>query len=153
MTIEIKKLSDARTIVKFGKSHGLDDINSWVNSEKLQRFLDWNLHVAFGAFTTPNATLVGVIVGGLEEEGRMWIEALAVHSQWRRKGIGRSLIEALSSCAMKKGFRAIFVDVDDDNHQGLAFYRKNGFIDAGFIKKYYHDGTNAVVLLKELPQS
>ncbi len=150
MEIKITKITDSRTIIEFGKQHGLDDIDSWVNLEKLQRFLDLNFHVAFGAFTSPNSDLVGIIVGGLEEEGRLWIEALAVHSQWRKRGIGRSLIDKLASFALKAGFRAMFVDVDDDNYQGLEFYRKSGFIDAGLIKKYYHDNTNAIILLKEL---
>ncbi len=148
MMIEIREIKDARMIIEFGREAGLEDINQWIKWEKLQQFLDSNVHVAFGAFSLADSKLVGMIVGGFEEEGRLWIEALAVHPSWRKKGIGRTLIQKLEKIGKQHDYRALFVDVDDDNYEGLAFYRKIGFIDVGFIKYYYHDGANAIILFK-----
>jgi putative acetyltransferase len=49
------------------------------------------------------------------------IEALFVHPEWRRRGIGRRL----ATFAVSRG--ATSVDVDEHNHVGLSFFRTLGF--------------------------
>ncbi len=148
--IKIKPIKKAKIILLATKKYGLPDVETWVSKEKLQLFLDWGINVAFGAFPPHKKLPVGVIVGGLEEEGRIWIEALAVNKKWRKKGIARALVNEVETIGKKRNYRAIFVDVDDDNLEGLSFYFKIGFKEMGQIKQYYYDKTTALILMKPI---
>lgn len=93
---------------------------------------------------------VGAIIGGFEEEGRIWIELIVVSKNFRRKGIGNELINNLCRTGKKKKYRACFVDVDDDNDDAIKFYSKLGFKKVGKIDHYYYNNKNALIYMKKL---
>jgi ribosomal-protein-alanine N-acetyltransferase len=156
-------MTDAKNIIKIAKISGLDDVESWVTAEKAQVLIDHQFWIVFIA-NNPSQEIrkrqddtpadlseaIGIIAGGLEEEGRIWIELMGVSSAFRKTHIGTQLIHKLEHFAKEKGFRALFVDVDADNLIARRFYRKLGFKRAGKIKKYYYDSSATLVYSKTI---
>lgn len=66
---------------------------------------------------------------------------LAVHPDFRRRGIGKSLVQNV----LGKG--KVFLEVAVCNNQAAALYEKCGFIKAGLRRGYYRDGSDAQVLV------
>jgi ribosomal-protein-alanine N-acetyltransferase len=70
---------------------------------------------------------------------------LAVDPDYRRRGIGSRLIEALLDAA--KG--GIYLEVAESNKSAVGLYRKFGWTEAGIRKGYYNQGKiNAIVMKK-----
>lgn len=155
----ITSCDNASQILEFAEKNGLNDVKKWITVEGLQQSLIDGRLVAFiavyklknGLLENYNLSeLAGVCIGGYEEEGRMWIELLAVGVPYRRKGLGTALVGTLIKEAQKNSLRALFVDVDDDNYSAQTFFIALGFEDAGRIKAYYYDKTDAIIFLYNL---
>lgn len=70
---------------------------------------------------------------------------LAVEPEWRRRGVGTALLNALGGSA--KG--TVFLEVAEPNAPAVALYQKLGWRRAGLRPGYYNHGTvNAVVMKK-----
>ena len=152
--IVIQTSTNASELILNASSIGLHDINYWTTTEIMQWYFDSEQRIAFSAFLSENGTLskkpAGIIVGEIEEEGRFWIELLAVDESQRRSGIATALIEKLVEYGLSKQLRAIFVDLDDDNLEAEDFYKSIGFRKAGKISEYYYDYSDAIILIKRL---
>lgn len=81
------------------------------------------------------ATVEGRPVGGLtahalpmtrREATELFLYDLAVHASHQRRGIGRSLVEALLRAARDAGISSVFVPADNDDGHALDFYRAIG---------------------------
>ena len=146
---QIKQSRNARVILKVAHL-GLTDVEQWLSPPKLEFFLAQDIFIAFLASIEMDAAVaalpVGVIMGGLEEEGRVWIEILSVHPDYHRQGVATALVQRLQQTAKELGARGLMVDVDDDNHQALRFYKRVGFKQVGDIRHYYYDGSRALIL-------
>jgi len=57
------------------------------------------------------------------------IHDLAVLPEWRGRGIGRSLLDAVETCARDLGCCKITLEVREDNPRAAALYRRKGFAD------------------------
>jgi ribosomal protein S18 acetylase RimI-like enzyme len=55
------------------------------------------------------------------------IAEMYVRPQFRRRGIGRALVEAALACGRNRGCREFHLLVDPSNEAGQAFYAKLGF--------------------------
>lgn len=55
------------------------------------------------------------------------ITEMYVRPQFRRRGIGRALVEAALDCGRRRGCREFHLLVDPSNEAGQAFYAKLGF--------------------------
>ncbi len=156
--IEIYKITDGNNIFKIAQKSGLSDLNLWNDAKKVELLVQENFWIVYGAriknlnsyLEDPISTTIGIIAGGIEDEGRLWIEILAVSPEYRKKGIGTQLLDSLLLYCKKNKIRAIFVDVDSDNYGARDYYRKNRFQKAGRIKKYYYDSSNAIIYFKEI---
>ncbi|MHA1927890.1 MAG: GNAT family N-acetyltransferase [Candidatus Thorarchaeota archaeon] len=133
---------------------GLLDVKYWTTSEIMQEYIQSGKRIAFSAFDAINSGSSempsGIIVGGLEEEGRLWIELLVVDKKKRRRGIATALVEKLAEFGREHKLRALFVDLDDDNEVASEFYKAVEFRDAGTISEYYWDSSDAIILYKRL---
>jgi len=69
------------------------------------------------------------------------ILTLAVHPDFRRKGIGKSLVQNV----LRKG--KVFLEVAVCNNPASALYKECGFVKAGVRRGYYRDGSDAQVLV------
>ena len=102
---------------------------------------------AFGV--QENNRLIGVITfsKGLES---IDIEDVAVLPERRRKGVASSLIEAVKTSAKESGIKKILLEVRSSNEGAIALYQTQGFGKISTRKKYYKNGEDAIVMLKEL---
>jgi ribosomal-protein-alanine N-acetyltransferase len=73
---------------------------------------------------------------------------LAVHSRFRRRGLGEALIKTLIEFSENVGLKEIFLEVDAQNLAARHLYSKLGFNQIGKRRHYYKEGHDALVLRK-----
>lgn len=78
------------------------------------------------------------------------LQDLFVAENYRRKGAGNALVSAFIEDAFTRGVKKLFLEVRESNLPAIKLYEKAGFIFLAERKKYYSDGENALVLVKEL---
>ena len=75
---------------------------------------------------------------------------IAVHPDFRRQGIARSLIEALTQALKKRGSRALMLEVRASNTPARTLYETLGFAPVGVRRNYYRNPReDALILRKE----
>ena len=72
----------------------------------------------------------------------------AVKKAYRRRGIGRLLIEALLNQLREQGATKVFLEVRQSNAAAIAFYGKVGFQNVGRRPAYYQQPDEAAVLMQ-----
>ena len=90
--------------------------------------------------------------------GGMWhvvneghITNIAVHKDYRRKGIGQAIIEKLVEIAEEKEMIGLTLEVRKSNTPALELYKKNGFKLEGIRPEYYGDNKeDAYIMWKYL---
>ena len=75
---------------------------------------------------------------------------IAVHPDFRRRGIGEGLVAALEEELKKQGSQQLTLEVRASNESAKALYSKLGFREVGIRKNYYHKPReDALILRKE----
>ena len=75
---------------------------------------------------------------------------VAVHPDWRRRGIAESLMECLIRELKNRGSHALMLEVRVSNEAANALYEKLGFRQVGLLKNYYRiPKEDALILRKE----
>ena len=75
---------------------------------------------------------------------------LAVAPQFRRQGVGETLVNALTASLKQLGSRCLTLEVRDSNEAARALYGKLGFTEIGRRRGYYRDPReDALILRKE----
>lgn len=75
---------------------------------------------------------------------------LAVHPDYRRRGLAQQLIEHLLHTLRQRGSRSLTLEVRASNAPARALYEKTGFSQVGLRKNYYRNpGENACILQKK----
>ncbi|MFG1450509.1 MAG: ribosomal protein S18-alanine N-acetyltransferase [Thermoplasmataceae archaeon] len=95
-----------------------------------------------------NESVQGFIIGARNHEGEARILLLAVRSELRSQGIGKSLMENFINFAIQNHLMSIRLEVKVDNESAIAFYRKFGFVITSRIKGYYSDSSDAFTMWK-----
>ncbi|MDQ0254168.1 ribosomal-protein-alanine N-acetyltransferase [Evansella vedderi] len=67
------------------------------------------------------------------------ITNIAVHSDFRRRGIGEMLLDGAMELAKTLGAKKLTLEVRVSNTVAQNMYRKKGFQQGGIRKKYYTD--------------
>jgi len=79
------------------------------------------------------------------------IANIAVHSDWRRQGIGSRMIHQILDNT--NGFKWIGLEVRRSNRVARALYKELDFVEVGVCKKYYViEGEDAILMAKQLDQ-
>ncbi|MBR0189820.1 MAG: ribosomal protein S18-alanine N-acetyltransferase [Clostridia bacterium] len=78
------------------------------------------------------------------------MQDLFVAENYRRKGVGNALITKFIDNARACGLKKLFLEVRESNTPAINLYKKAEFNLIATRKKYYSDGENALVLVKEL---
>lgn len=75
---------------------------------------------------------------------------IAVHPDFRRKGIAEALVNALVSDLKELGSHCLTLEVRASNESAKALYKKLGFNHVGTRKNYYrHPREDGLILRKE----
>jgi ribosomal-protein-alanine N-acetyltransferase len=72
----------------------------------------------------------------------------AVKKAFRRRGIGRRLIEKLLARLRDEGANKVFLEVRESNAAAIAFYRQWGFHEVGRRAAYYQQPDEAAVVMQ-----
>ncbi len=77
------------------------------------------------------------------------IFSIAVHSDFRNHGLGKTLLDAACDDLRARGARKIRLDVRADNAAAIHLYEKSGFAVTGTKEHYYGDKADALVMTLE----
>ena len=101
---------------------GLNNLDD--SEEGIARFLKRNPETYLLALE--NNSLIGAILVGTDGR-RAYIYHTAVHPDFRRKGVGKSLVEQALSAVKKLGIHKVSLVVFEKNEQGNHFWQELGF--------------------------
>ena len=98
--------------------------------------------------------VVGYAIGVIENYGRTGhVVSICVHRDYRRKRIGRILMEILERLFVEKGASEARLEVRVSNKPAIYLYRSMGYSIAGTYHSYYSDGEDAYIMLKNLSRN
>tara|TARA_B100000900_G_scaffold73674_1_gene58705 strand:- start:43 stop:480 length:438 start_codon:yes stop_codon:yes gene_type:complete len=121
----------------------LKTINHW-NQNQWKNELEKDYVTGVGLYL--DNYLIGVCVfHKIYDEAE--IRYLSVHPSYKRLGLGKKLINKIFNECRHQNVKRIFLEVSLKNKQALSFYNYFGFKTISIRKKYYRDGSDA--LLKE----
>jgi ribosomal-protein-alanine N-acetyltransferase len=75
------------------------------------------------------------------------IHSVAVHPEWRRRGLGRLLLETALGVAERSGATRAFLEVRAGNAAALALYGALGFAATGRRRDYYESPREDAVVM------
>lgn len=79
------------------------------------------------------------------------ITNIAVHPQYRKKGIGEMLLKELIAKSESEGVLRFTLEVRTSNKPAIALYKKMGFVTEGVRKGYYSDNNeDAEIMWKRI---
>ena len=78
--------------------------------------------------------------------GEGHITNVAVHPDYRRKGVASSLINHFILYAKQNNFEFLTLEVRESNEKAIACYTKFGFKEVGKRKKYYEHKEDAILM-------
>jgi len=76
--------------------------------------------------------------------------SIAVCSKYQGQGIARQLLDIASERLVEHQVSKIFLEVRKGNLRAQKLYLDYGFIENGVRRRYYPDGEDAVVMVKDL---
>lgn len=79
------------------------------------------------------------------------ITNLAVHPAFRRRGVGRQLIEALTMESTRRGIRHLTLEVRKSNIPAQELYKEMGFVSMGIRRQYYLDNMEDAIIMWKGP--
>jgi len=94
--------------------------------------------------------VVGYIIFWIKYENEGHIISLAVDKKYRKKGVGKKLVDHAITLFERCNVKEIKLEVRIGNRGARKFYRKIGFEEKEIIKDYYEDGEDAVIMKKEV---
>ena len=79
---------------------------------------------------------------------------IAVHEEYRKKGIGESLLKEVLMRGEERGVKMATLEVRISNEPAIHLYRKFGFQEVAIRKEYYRDnGEDGLVMIKTVVRS
>jgi ribosomal-protein-alanine N-acetyltransferase len=75
------------------------------------------------------------------------ISTLAVDQTFRRRGIGKLLLEAVLRHGIEEGAQMVTLEVRESNEPALKLYQKYGFKPVGRRTGYYRDNDEDAILM------
>ena len=104
-------------------------------------------NISLGAFE--NDKLIGALLCNIDSnEGH--IVLVAVHPEYRRRGIGKTLMLSIENYCMEKLVRRLKLEVNVSNAPAINMYQKLGYRAVDIIRGYYENGDDAFLMVKQL---
>ena len=73
---------------------------------------------------------------------------VATHPDYRRRGLGRKIMETVIGYAREKGITFITLEVRESNSAAIKLYESFGFYQVGRLKNYYDSPKEDGLILK-----
>ena len=128
------------------KLYQKDFSDGWNKSMLLSSFRGGRF-VCLGAFI--DQVLIGVITITLGLDNAD-IEGIVVDSNYRRKGVADKLFKHALDYIKGLNIDKIILEVRASNFPAIQLYYKHGFKQISIRKKYYPNGEDALILIKEI---
>lgn len=103
-------------------------------------------HLAHYIVAVLNQTIVGYC-GSWIVFDEAQITTIATHPHYRRLGFGEAILRYMMAFMLKKGAKALFLEVRVSNSNAQQLYRKLGFERIGKRKKYYADNQEDAIVM------
>ncbi len=95
--------------------------------------------------------LIGFVIGDRRGRGELgWVASICVHPHYRRRGIGRRLLE---DCERMIGTRRMRLTLRVSNAGAMELYRTMGYRKVDVWRGYYQDGEDGLVMEKDLSRN
>ena len=136
------------TTKEYKKCHEIDlmTIKLW-NIKQWEKELRKKYVYAFACFS--NYKIVGICVFQ-KIFSNAELTYLSIHPTFKRRGLGKKLLEEIFKQCKIFAIEKILLEVSEKNLAALNFYHSLGFKITGIRKKYYKDGSNALLQEKKL---
>jgi [ribosomal protein S18]-alanine N-acetyltransferase len=89
-----------------------------------------------------------LVIEGVTDEAELI--ALGTLPDWRRQGIARQLLSHAIDTLRASGTRQLHLEVSALNNSAARLYTSLGFSQTGIRRRYYRDGSDALLLSLEL---
>ncbi|NLS44578.1 MAG: ribosomal protein S18-alanine N-acetyltransferase [Firmicutes bacterium] len=145
MEVEIipMKRADLRAVIEIEK---VSFSTPWSRYAFLAELYDNKRARYFVAKDKADGAVVGY-VGVWLILGEAHITNIAVHPDFRKKGIGEKLLVTAIDYVESQGVNSITLEVRASNTVAQRLYRKTGFVSVGIRPGYYRDdGEDAVIM-------
>ena len=122
-----------------------ESINSWTYNQFAEE-----LGRVFSSFIVAEQS--GIIAGysiAWLVAGELQLNSIAVKKNFRRRGLGRMMLDYLINNSDSEIISVIYIEVRKSNSEALSFYESYGFTGTGLRKKYYGDD-DAILMEKKL---
>jgi ribosomal-protein-alanine N-acetyltransferase len=77
------------------------------------------------------------------------IKDIAVHDEYRGRGIGSTLLERALGVLASRGVASVKLEVRESNTGARRLYREYDFVHRRTVPRYYSDGEDALVLVRD----
>ena len=138
-------------LVKLTEAH----IPQMVELEKICFSMPWTADMIRSELNNPSCLYLAAVDGGtlvgyigvqtVLDEG--YINNVAVHPEYRRRGIAAALISLLAEQAQAIGLAFLPLEVRESNAPATALYEKLGFTTVGRRKNYYEKPREDAILM------
>lgn len=78
------------------------------------------------------------------------LQRIGVRPDHQRQGVARALLDEVLTQAAEQGANRMLLEVSTVNAAALALYAGFGFVEIDRRRRYYRDGTDAVVMRRSL---
>ncbi|MEU7899488.1 ribosomal protein S18-alanine N-acetyltransferase [Nonomuraea sp. NPDC049152] len=78
------------------------------------------------------------------------VQTIAVLTERQGEGIGSAMLTELFDEARRRAAQEIFLEVRADNPRARSVYERFGFEEIGVRRRYYDDGTDAIMMKRKL---
>lgn len=152
-----KTETEARTIIEIEKVELENELHkTYINNEEDYERYSKIASMGFSLGAYIGTELVGVVIAEeVQWNNTLLIWHFQVAEDWKRKSIGKQLMNELTCFAKVKRIRAINLETQNTNVNAIRFYRKCGFEIEGIDLSFYtnndvHDGEVAIFMKRKI---
>jgi len=95
-----------------------------------------------------DGNIIGFVLGVISEASTLRILMICVREEYRRMGIGSTLLNKITN--RFDGLRRIHLEVKVTNTDAIRLYRRHGFVIKKELPDFYPDGTDGYLMEKLL---
>jgi len=136
---------DLIDVVEIEETSGL---NRWgYDAYRRELFTNPNSIMIVARSLVPGPGVLGFFAGWIVED-ELHVNNVAAHRDYRRMGVGRSLMEAAVDEARLRGVAEVLLEVRASNEGDQRMYRNLGFSFVGRRRDYYRLPTEDALVMK-----